>query len=74
MRGVPMPIEQISSDAAEQQDVGQLCASLAASPQGLSSDEARKRLTQFGPNALEEKKFNPLSRNSWAISGDRSPG
>ncbi len=55
-----MPIEQISSDAAEQQDVGQLCASLAASPQGLSSDEARKRLTQFGPNALEEKKFNPL--------------
>jgi H+-transporting ATPase len=28
---------------------------------GLSSDEAKKRLTQYGPNALEEKKKSELA-------------
>ena len=55
-----MPIEQIGSDLAEQQDIDKLCNSLSTSPQGLSGDEAKKRLIQFGPNALEEKKFNPV--------------
>jgi len=33
---------------------------LASSPDGLSQAEAQKRLTQYGPNELEEKKTNAL--------------
>ena len=31
-----------------------------SSPDGLSQAEAQKRLTQYGPNEIEEKKTNPL--------------
>jgi H+-transporting ATPase len=31
---------------------------LNSSPKGLSQDEAQKRLAQYGPNELEEKKVN----------------
>src|ERR1035441_2195063 len=33
---------------------------LGYSPDGLSQTEAQKRLTQYGPNEIEEKKANPL--------------
>ncbi len=33
---------------------------LQPSPDGLTSDEAKKRLTQYGPNAIQEKKTNPI--------------
>ncbi len=33
---------------------------LASSPEGLSQAEAHKRLTQYGPNEIEEKKTNPF--------------
>jgi len=33
---------------------------LASSPNGLSQAEAQKRLTQYGPNEIEEKKTNPF--------------
>jgi len=33
---------------------------LGSSPDGLSQAEAQKRLTQYGPNELEEKKGNPF--------------
>ncbi len=33
---------------------------LASSPQGLSQAEAQKRLTQYGPNEIAEKKTNPF--------------
>jgi len=33
---------------------------LGSSPDGLSQAEAQKRLTQYGPNEIEEKKSNPL--------------
>jgi H+-transporting ATPase len=33
---------------------------LGSSPDGLSQAESQKRLTQYGPNAIEEKKANPL--------------
>ncbi len=33
---------------------------LASSPDGLSEAEAQKRLTQYGPNEIEEKKTNEL--------------
>ena len=36
----------------------ELQAKLASSPDGLSQAEAQKRLTQYGPNEIEEKKAN----------------
>lgn len=33
---------------------------LKSSPDGLSPDEAKKRLSQYGPNEIEEKKSNPF--------------
>jgi H+-transporting ATPase len=33
---------------------------LGSSPDGLSQAEARKRLTQYGPNEIAEKKTNPF--------------
>ena len=38
----------------------ELQAKLGASPDGLSQAEARKRLTQYGPNEITEKKINPF--------------
>ena len=33
---------------------------LGSSSEGLTQAEAQKRLTQYGPNELEEKKTNPI--------------
>jgi H+-transporting ATPase len=38
----------------------ELQAKLGSSPDGLSQAEAQKRLVQYGPNELEEKKTNPF--------------
>ncbi|MGC8536404.1 MAG: plasma-membrane proton-efflux P-type ATPase [Rhizomicrobium sp.] len=38
----------------------ELQAKLESSPDGLSQAEAQKRLTQYGPNEIEEKKSNPF--------------
>ena len=38
----------------------ELMAKLGSSPDGLSLAEAQKRLLQYGPNEIEEKKTNPL--------------
>ncbi|MFZ1871017.1 MAG: HAD-IC family P-type ATPase, partial [Steroidobacteraceae bacterium] len=38
----------------------QLEKRLGSSPNGLTQAEAAKRLTQYGPNEIEEKKTNPL--------------
>jgi H+-transporting ATPase len=38
----------------------ELQAKLGSSPDGLSQAEAQKRLTQYGPNEIEEKKTNPF--------------
>jgi H+-transporting ATPase len=50
----------ITGDEAKGQSTENLFAHLASSPRGLSTAEAESRLAQFGPNALEEKKVNPL--------------
>ena len=55
-----MIIQEITSDMAQQQSAEELWAKLATSPQGLSNEEAESRLAQFGPNALEETKVNPI--------------
>jgi H+-transporting ATPase len=33
---------------------------LESSPEGLTQEEAKKRLTKYGPNEIEEKKTNPF--------------
>ena len=33
---------------------------LGSSPDGLSQAEAQERLTQYGPNEIEEEKTNPF--------------
>ena len=38
----------------------ELEATLGSSPDGLSQAEAEKRLIQYGPNEIEEKKTNPF--------------
>jgi len=38
----------------------ELQAKLESSPDGLTQREAAKRLTQYGPNEIEEKKSNPF--------------
>ncbi len=50
----------ISSDQAKEESADDLFARLGSGPEGLSSSEAGKRLAQYGPNALEEKKVNPI--------------
>jgi magnesium-transporting ATPase (P-type) len=40
--------------------MAELQAKLGSSPDGLSQAEAQKRLAQYGPNDIEEKKTNPL--------------
>ena len=40
--------------------MSELQAKLGSSPDGLSQAEAKKRLTQYGPNEIEEKKTNPF--------------
>lgn len=41
-------------------DLAQLQAKLQASPDGLSQAEAQRRLAQYGPNEIVEKKTNPF--------------
>ncbi len=50
----------ITSEQAQKESKETLFKTLAASPEGLNSEEAQKRLTQYGPNAIVEKKQNPL--------------
>lgn len=38
--------------------MSELVKQLDSSPNGLSQTEAQKRLTQYGPNEIEEKKTN----------------
>lgn len=40
--------------------MSELLAKLGSSPEGLTQEEAQKRLTQYGPNEIEEKKTNPF--------------
>ena len=40
--------------------IAELEKKLGSSPDGLTQAEAQKRLTQYGPNEIEEKKTNPF--------------
>jgi H+-transporting ATPase len=47
-----------SKDDLKSLPMPELQAELGSSPDGLSQAEAQKRLTQYGPNEIEEKKTN----------------
>ena len=47
-------------DALKSMPMDELQKKLESSPDGLTGAEAKKRLTQYGPNEIEEKKTNML--------------
>ena len=49
-----------SKDDLKSLPMPELLAKLGSTPAGLSQTEAEKRLTQYGPNEIEEKKTNPF--------------
>jgi H+-transporting ATPase len=51
-----------STEGTEEIDIDQLLEKLSASREGLSSSEVEKRLQQYGPNELPEKKENPVKK------------
>ena len=51
---------QVSTEEAASASIDDLLQELAASRQGLSSPEAERRLAQYGPNALQEHRINPI--------------
>ena len=58
-----MPAQEpriIDDDTAKSQSPDELFETLSSSKKGLTSDEAASRLTSYGPNAIEEKKANPI--------------
>ncbi|MBN2615759.1 MAG: plasma-membrane proton-efflux P-type ATPase [Bacteroidales bacterium] len=55
-------MEQIAIDDAKQMKEEELFQKLHATSKGLSTDEAKKRLDQTGPNALPEENESPLLR------------
>jgi H+-transporting ATPase len=54
----PAPKKEI--DHLEPLPLEDLEKQLGTSMEGLTQEEAKKRLAQYGPNALEERKANPL--------------
>jgi H+-transporting ATPase len=52
----------ITTEEAKKTSTTDLFEKLASSGKGLSSSEAEKRLQQFGPNDIPEKKVNPLTK------------
>lgn len=55
-----MAAQQVSSEKAEKMSLESLFETLSSNNDGLSVAEAQKRLGEYGPNALEEKKESPL--------------
>jgi H+-transporting ATPase len=53
-------IHRLTEKEAKAVPLSEFPAQLGVTRNGLGSDEARRRLVRFGPNALPEKKSNPL--------------
>ena len=56
----PKPALADASDDLKTLPIAELEKKLDSTPEGLSDAEAKKRLTQYGPNEIEEKKTNTL--------------
>ena len=48
------------NEALKSMSMADLQAKLGSSPDGLTQAEAQKRLSQYGPNEIEEKKTNEI--------------
>ena len=61
MAGKPaaVPAPQ-AKDALQTLPLPELETQLGTSPEGLSSEEAARRLSQYGPNEIPEKTISPL--------------
>jgi H+-transporting ATPase len=57
-----MDQNSLTTDEAKKADIDELLKKLSANQKGLSSSEAEKRLEQYGPNEIQEKKANPLKK------------
>ena len=55
-----MEVQHVSIETAKKENAQKLFEILSSSKQGLSNEEAAKRLELYGPNALVEKKVNPF--------------
>jgi len=58
--GVPTSESSISTEDATKATIDEVLGRLSATKEGLSSLEAQKRLQQYGPNEISEKKENPM--------------
>jgi H+-transporting ATPase len=59
----PGPAPGAKSDAQKNLKsipMAELQTKLGSSPNGLTEDEAKKRLAKYGPNEIAEKKDNPF--------------
>jgi H+-transporting ATPase len=57
-----MDKNSLTTEEAKKTNVDELLSRLSAGKGGLSSSEAEKRLQQYGPNEIQEKKANPLKK------------
>jgi H+-transporting ATPase len=56
----PMNRSSLTTEEAKKISKEELFSRFSSSEKGLSSSEAQKRLEQYGPNEIPEKKVNPL--------------
>jgi H+-transporting ATPase len=52
--------EPVAKDDLRSISLSELQSKLGSSTEGLSQEEAQKRLSRYGPNEIEEKKTNPF--------------
>jgi H+-transporting ATPase len=52
----------LTTEEAKKANIDELLSKLSADKSGISSSEAEKRLVQYGPNEIPEKKVNPLKK------------
>jgi H+-transporting ATPase len=57
-----MDQNSLTTEEAKKADIDELLKRLSATQNGLSSSEAEKRLEQYGPNEIQEKKDSPLKK------------
>jgi H+-transporting ATPase len=50
----------LTTEEAKKTEIDELLSKLSSSKNGISSSETEKRLQQYGPNEIPEKKANPL--------------
>ena len=62
----------VSKDDLKTLPMPELQKKLGSTPDGLSQAEAEKRLTQYGPNEITEKKTNQLLKVSLLFLGTHS--